>query len=100
MGVGGNGAWVGWMMAKPKTKKQDDTNGRVKSGYDVHIYTQRVIILSRQACTDSESSIRSQLPNVSPPLAPFHKSLIYMVSKKHSGKVDQLTLASGSIEHT
>ena len=26
------------VMAKAKTKKQDDINGRVKSGYDIHIH--------------------------------------------------------------
>ena len=31
--------------------------------------------------------------------APFHHSWIYMVGKKHSGKADQFTLASGGSEH-
>ena len=34
-----------------------------------------------------------------PPLAPFHQSWNYMVSKRHSGKADQLTVASGGFEH-
>ena len=25
----------GWVVVKAKTKKQDDTNGRVSSGYDI-----------------------------------------------------------------
>ena len=29
----------------------------------------------------------------------FHQSRIYMVGKKHSGKADQSTLASGGSEH-
>ena len=29
---------------------------------------------------------------------PFHQSWIYMVGKKHSGKVDQLTLTNGDGE--
>ena len=31
--------------------------------------------------------------------APFHQSWIYMVGKKHFGKADQSTLASGGSEH-
>ena len=31
---------VGWVVAKAKTKKQDNTNGRARSGYDVHMYPQ------------------------------------------------------------
>ena len=27
--VGGRGAGLGWVVVKAKTKKQDDTNGRV-----------------------------------------------------------------------
>ena len=30
----------GWVVAKAKTKKQDDTHSRVWSGYDVHMYPQ------------------------------------------------------------
>ena len=36
----------------------------------------------------------------SPPLVPFHQLWIYMVGKKHLGKADQLTLASGGSEHS
>ena len=53
----------------------------------------------RQMCADSGSHIRSSLPNWSPPLASFHQSWIYMIGKRHSGKADQLTLASGGSEH-
>ena len=45
------------------------------------------------------SHIGSPLPNWNPPLARFHQSWIYMVSKKYSGKADQLTLASGGSEY-
>ena len=52
--------------------------------------------LDRRALTvGAISSTHSQEPTWSPPLAPFHQSWIYMVSKKHSGKADQSTLASG-----
>ena len=40
----GNGTEVGWVVAKTKTKKQEYTNGRVWSGYDVHMYPQRANI--------------------------------------------------------
>ena len=53
----------------------------------------------RQTCTDSGSHIRSPQPTWSPPLAPFHQSWIYTVGKKHSGKADQSTLASGGSAH-
>ena len=53
----------------------------------------------RQTCTDSGSHIRYPQPSWSPPLAPFHQSWIYMVGKRHSGKADQSTLASGGSEH-
>ena len=32
-------------MAKAKAKKQDDTNSRVESEYDIHMYPQRANIL-------------------------------------------------------
>ena len=35
------GASCGWVVAKAKTKKQDDTNSRVYSGHDGHMYPQR-----------------------------------------------------------
>ena len=52
----------------------------------------------RQMCIDSGSHIRSPQPNWIPPLASFHQSWIYTVGKKHSGKADQSTLASGGSE--
>ena len=46
------------------------------------------------------------LPSFLPPMFflygiphPFHHLWIYMVSKKHSGKADQLKLASGGSKH-
>ena len=39
-------------------------------------------------------------PHCPLPLVPFHQSWIYIVGKKHSGKADQSTLASGGSEHT
>ena len=53
----------------------------------------------RQTCTDSGSHIRSLLANWSLPLALFHELWICIVSKQHSGKADQSTLASGGGEH-
>ena len=38
--MGGKGVRVGWVVAKVKTKMQDNTNIRVWSGYDVHMYLQ------------------------------------------------------------
>ena len=52
-----------------------------------------------QTCTNSGSLVRSPLPNWSPPLVPFHQLWVYMISKRHSGKADQSTLASGGSEH-
>ena len=43
-GAAGRGMKVGWVMAKTKTKNQDDTNIRVQSGYDIHLYPQRTNI--------------------------------------------------------
>ena len=43
--------------------------------------------------------ISGPLPNESPPLVLFHQSWIYMVSKKHCGKANHSTLASGGSEH-
>ena len=53
----------------------------------------------RQTCTDNGSHIRSPQPNWRPSLVPFHQLWIYMVSKKHPGKADQSTLASGGSGH-
>ena len=49
--------------------------------------------------TDGGSHIRSLQSDWSSPLAPFNQSWIYMVDKKHSGKVDQSTLSNGGSEH-
>ena len=38
--MGGKGVRVGWVVAKVKTKEQDNTNSRIWSGYDVHMYPQ------------------------------------------------------------
>ena len=40
MKVGRKGTEVRWVMAKASTKKQDDKNGKVWSGYVVHAYPQ------------------------------------------------------------
>ena len=57
--------------------------------------------LDRCALTvDTISGPRCQTGRIrSHPLVSFHPLWIYMVSKKHSGKADQLTLASGGSEH-
>ena len=34
------GCRVGWVVAKAETKKEDDTNGKIQSGYDFHMYSQ------------------------------------------------------------
>ena len=55
--------------------------------------------VDRHALTVGAIHIRPRLPNWSPPLVPFCQSWIYMVSKNHSVKADQSTLASGGSEH-
>ena len=103
-GMDQRGMRVGWVVAKAKTKKQDDTNSRVQSSYDMNIQLPTKGHYSttrpRQTCTDSGSHIRSTLPNWSPPLAPFHQLQIYMAGKKHPEKADQSTLASGGSKYT
>ena len=42
--VGWVWGWSGWVVAKLKQKKQDDTNGRVWSTYDVYMYPQKANI--------------------------------------------------------
>ena len=42
--MGGKSVGVGWLVAKTKTKKQDDTNGRVYSGCDIRMHPQRANI--------------------------------------------------------
>ena len=51
------------------------------------------------ALSSPHSPIKSPRPSWTPLLMPFHQSWIYMVGKKHLGKVDQLTLARGGSEH-
>ena len=55
--------------------------------------------LDRRAITVRAISGPHAQATWSPPLAPFHQSWVYMVGKKHSGKADQSTLASGGSEH-
>ena len=40
MGPGGKGSGIGWVVAKAKTRKQDDTNSKVESGDGIHTYPQ------------------------------------------------------------
>ena len=100
MGVSGKGTGVGWVVAKTKTKKQDYTNGRVLSGYAVHMYPHWANNipegLDRHVLTVQAISGLSII-DVEPTISTT--SWIYMVGKKHSGKTDQLTLASGGSEH-
>ena len=56
--MGGKGIGVDWMLAKAKTKKQNDTNDRV-----VPTMGQYPITRPRQTCTDSGNNIRFPLPN-------------------------------------
>ena len=84
-------------------KKQDDTNSRVESGYDIHMqmYPQRANIpqgLDRFVLWQWEPY---QVPTVKlkPSIDTISPVVVYMVEKKHSGKADQLTLASGGSEH-
>ena len=61
------------MEPKVKRKKQDDTNSRIHSGYDLYIYPQRDNMplqgLDRRALMVGTS--KSLLPNWSPPLVQF-----------------------------
>ena len=43
-GVDRKDVGVGWVVAKAKTKKWDDTNGRIYSGCDVHMYLNEAVI--------------------------------------------------------
>ena len=91
MGIGRDGRW------------QQLEKRRVWSGYDFHKYPQWVSI-SLQDLVDIlniniGSNIRSLSSIYNLPLAPFHHSWIYMVSKKHTGKSDQLILTSRGSEY-
>ena len=94
-GVGGVG--VRWVVAKAKSKKQEDTmvEFRVTMMFTCTHKGPR----PRQTCADIGSNVRSPLPNWSPSFLPFHQSWMYNVRKKHSGEAHQLTLASESSEH-
>ena len=101
--AGGARGWGGWWQKlNQRRKKTQIVEFRVTMTCSrVHAPTkgQYSTTRPRQTCTDSESHIRSPQPTWSPPLVPFHQSWIYMVGKKHSGKADQPTLASGGSEH-
>ena len=79
--MGGRGAGVRWVVAKAKTKEQDDTMVEFVYGPHAPIKGQFSTTRPGQMCADSGSDIRSPLQNWSPPLAPFHQSWIYMVGK-------------------
>ena len=103
-GVGRSCVGMGWVVQKLKqrSKKTQVVEFRVATVYAcLHAPTkgQYSNTRPRQTCTGSGSHIRSTQPNWSPPLALFHQSWIYMVTKKYSGKADQSTLASGGSEH-
>ena len=98
--VGGARGWGGWWQKlKQRRNKTQRVEFRVAMTCTCTTKGQYSTTRPRQTCTDSGSHIRSPQPTWWPPLAPFHQSWIYMVGKKHSGKADQSTLASGGIEH-
>ena len=98
-GVQGWGEW--WQKLNQRRKKTQIVEFRVAN--DVYMHPQRGNIplqgLDRCALTVHGNHIRCPQPTWSPPLTPFHQLYIYMVGKKHSGKADQSTLASGRNEH-
>ena len=97
-GVRGWGGW--WQNHNQRRKKTQIVEFRVAMTCTcTHKGPIYFTTRPRQTCTDSGSHIRSPQPTWSPPLAPFHQSWIYIVGKKHSGKADQSTLASGGSEH-
>ena len=90
------------MVAKAKTKKQDDTMAEFRVAMTSTCTHKGPIFhykAYRKTCTESGTDIRSPLPDWSPPSVPFHQSWIYIVGKKQSGEADQSTLASGGSEH-
>ena len=95
--AGGARRWGGWWqkLNQRRNKTQKAEFRRVHAPTKGQYSTTR----PRQTCTDSGSHIRSPQPTWSPPLVPFHQSWIYMVGKKHAGKADQSTLASGGSAH-
>ena len=88
---------MGWVLAKAKTKKQDDTNGRVKSSCDVHMHPQRANIPLQGLDSDVLT-----LGTISGPHCKigalqwyhFTSNGFAWLEKKHSGEADQFTLAS------
>ena len=98
--VGGARGWGGrWQKLNQRRKKTQIVEFRVAMMCTCTHKGLYSLTRPRQTCTDSGSHIRSPQPTWSPPLAPFHQSWIYMVGKRHSGKADQSTLASGGSEH-
>ena len=91
------GAQGGWVVAKAKTKNRRTQIEEFRVAMISTCTHKRANVQGLD--TDSGSHIRSSLPNWSPPLAPFHQLWIDMVGKKHCGRTDQLTLASGGSEH-
>lgn len=85
------------MVVKTITKKKDDKNKTVQSGYEVSMYPQRSNIslqgLNRCALTVGAHCRIGALQWSNSPAVK-----IYIVSKKHSVKPDQLTLANGVSE--
>ena len=98
--AGGVRGWGGlWQKLKQRRKKTQIVEFTVAMTCTCTHKDQYSTTRPRQMCTDSGSHIRSPKPSWSPPLAPFHQSWIYMVGKKHSGKADKSTLATGGSEH-
>ena len=98
--AGGARGWGGWWQKlNQRRNKTQRVEFRVAMTCHAPTKGQYSTTRPRQTCTDSGSHVRSQQPTWWPPLAPFHQSWIYMVGKKHSGKADQSTLASGGTEH-
>ena len=98
--AGGARGWGGWWQKlNQRRNKTQRVEFRVAMTSTCTHKGQYSTTRPRQTCTDSGSHIRSPQPTWSPSLAPFRQSWIYMVGKKHSGKADQSTLASGGSEH-
>ena len=91
------GGW--WQKLKQRSKMIQIVEFRVAMTCTCTHKEQYSATRPRQICNDSWSHIRSPKPNWRPPFVPFHQSRIYMVDKKHSGKANQSTLASGGSEH-
>ena len=96
-GARGWGRW--WKKLNQRRNKTQRVEFRVAMTCTCTHKGQYSTTRPRQTCTDSGSHIRSPQPTWSPPLVPLHQSWIYKVGKKHSGKADQSTLASGGSAH-